>query len=913
MLRIADRLRIGATICAWMESHPAVMKPPWRELTRSAFGMRPSNMFTQRLRRAYREYLVHGAGGQRTAAGAGAETRYHRRRCTDTAVPGRGDRNDWIGFELLQFFVDEIECIKCRADSRLLMTQARMLRETLVEWGTPLHRLPKISKQWMYRWRRYHGIVLRNGTTHFQVSFAKAKDRVRCMMCNIFRLRALWERCHPGIPMRWLSIDQKPSWMNNAGRRPMYARKGKREVAAKENHNATRDRYTILTYVPSWDMPDDKPPPVGLLFKSRTGERLRRELRWPAWMNLQFQEKGSYRSTDVVDALKWAIPPSTCSEESVVVLLDWFAAHLTDEVQDALRNMGHVVLYHGGGVTGLEQVNDTHLHATVQRFMEQLETAAMFEQRKRCPEKMASLTRQAVIDVVTEMWTSMNHKSVRDKGYRQTGPTLPLDCSLDDVFVDLQPYWAAIDGNALHHQAIQDVSDKWEQGILQSWHDAHLIIEQHTPHPYVAEGLEGYTWEVVDDEGDDDDDDDDDADDSNPGGGIGDKAKRGGSVHGSSLDDNLGPGPSSGPAASCLEHAPTAHAGAATQDPGHGTPPSPGALVAQHLDTRPSSDAVVAGLGRESSGDAEHGAQFGGLCTEQPYLDALQTVVHVCKCTRNDSLLRPVLRELRKSGTKRSVEATDESKELRRVARLDQMQRVAERARQRALERDEARATLDAQTRAYDAKRLACESRRAHLQAASAIRQEGMKRKEAAARAQRESVWLQTEFPVALANRLIEWRNGLDIRKADELHRAVKSLIRQDLNNQNMALPKLWTSDNTLTTVRSSIGMTKNKRSKVRCTKAFEWVLFRQKWAKEARTQDAGNAMKQLLTEIVPQAGDLFSRRFTMQIMFGDNECIAEKVFVQSIIMLSAWLGPVLFPEGIIAWPPDIPAEVTAG
>eukprot|EP00974_Lingulodinium_polyedra_P059907 5773855-Lingulodinium_polyedra.AAC.1 len=61
------------------------------------------------------------------------------------------------------------------------------------------------------------------------------------MLGNIFRIRRLWSFCHPGVQMRWLSIDQKPSWMNNAGRRPMYAQRGARQVAAKESRAATRD------------------------------------------------------------------------------------------------------------------------------------------------------------------------------------------------------------------------------------------------------------------------------------------------------------------------------------------------------------------------------------------------------------------------------------------------------------------------------------------------------------------------------------------------------------------------------------------------------------------------------------------------------------------------------------------------
>ena len=110
-----------------------------------------------------------------------------------------------------------------------------------------------------------------------------------------------------------------------------------------------------------------------------------------------------------------------------MILLDWFSAHLSDEVQEAIRAMGHVVLYHGGGVTGLEQINDTHMHAQVQRTMEQLEVKLMSSARRASPEKIASLRRQDVLDLVSEMWLGLDHEGISRVGYAQTGPCLPAD------------------------------------------------------------------------------------------------------------------------------------------------------------------------------------------------------------------------------------------------------------------------------------------------------------------------------------------------------------------------------------------------------------------------------------------------------------------------------------------------------
>lgn len=55
--------------------------------------------------------------------------------------------------ELLNWFVDEVAAIRSRADSGLLLKQARIFRTYLKEAGYPDGSLPRISKQWLYTWR----------------------------------------------------------------------------------------------------------------------------------------------------------------------------------------------------------------------------------------------------------------------------------------------------------------------------------------------------------------------------------------------------------------------------------------------------------------------------------------------------------------------------------------------------------------------------------------------------------------------------------------------------------------------------------------------------------------------------------------------------------------------------------------
>ena len=329
-----------------------------------------------------------------------------------------------LGNELFQWFLDEVLSVQAPADATLLLDKARELRHRLVDEGVAEDALPRVDKHWLLRWRRHYHVSIRSVTTRWKVKFSVACQRIGVMLGNLFRLRVLWRLVFgPDLPMRFVSYDQKPSWFNNAGLRATYALEGTRVVTHKTDHEGTRQRYTIFTGVQSWAPPDGEFPKMAVLFKgTHAAPILRRGLEHPPWMMLQFQEKGSYRASDVAEFLTWALPAAAHPSESIVVLLDYFSAHLDPEVHEVIRSKGHVLLLHGGGVTGAEQINDTHLHAMVQRVMEQLETRELYRQRREEPDKVARLTRQAVLDVVSETWRSINHEKVARDGYEQTGP-----------------------------------------------------------------------------------------------------------------------------------------------------------------------------------------------------------------------------------------------------------------------------------------------------------------------------------------------------------------------------------------------------------------------------------------------------------------------------------------------------------
>ena len=337
-----------------------------------------------------------------------------------------------LSYDLFQYFVDEFQTLRSRSDSALLLKEARRQRGILQQSeDSECLKIPQLDglagKAWLFRWRKEWGIVKKVCGMQLKVSWRKVLRRVACSFGNYWRLRFFWESLFPGRPLRWMSLDQKPSWFNNAGHTGAYAVRG-RIPSVKENFAATRSRYSILTSVCSWTAPDSaalsQMPPVCVLFKGspdgRIQESLEADFDPPAWMKVQVQVHGSYRSEDMVQALEWMLPDSEKPEDSIIVLLDWYSGHRTEEVEALIAAKGHVLLFHGGGTTPFGQVNDTHLHALVQRALVEFENAvshaSLQAYRDAGVRKVPTASRLDILHMVAAMWQSIDHNKIATVG-----------------------------------------------------------------------------------------------------------------------------------------------------------------------------------------------------------------------------------------------------------------------------------------------------------------------------------------------------------------------------------------------------------------------------------------------------------------------------------------------------------------
>ena len=170
-------------------------------------------------------------------------------------------------------------------------------------------------------------------------------------------------------------------------------------------------------------------PCICVLFKGAPGGTIQKSLDedfdGPPWMKVHVQVNGPYRSSDMVDALRWILPDADKPEDSITVLLDWYSGHRTEEVEDLIAAKGHVLLFHGGGTTPFGQINDTHLHALVQRFLVEFENAMAHASLQSCRDrglrKYPTSSRLDILHMVTAMWRNLDHHRIATTGFDVMG------------------------------------------------------------------------------------------------------------------------------------------------------------------------------------------------------------------------------------------------------------------------------------------------------------------------------------------------------------------------------------------------------------------------------------------------------------------------------------------------------------
>ncbi len=377
------------------------------------------------------------------------------------------------------WFLDIRSAVSARLHPRLVLVKARGIASAMLaemRRTNTFIKLPILDKHWLQRWKRRYGITLRKPNKRYKCSRPKLLFRLRSMWISNIRVRALAAECL-GLDPTIVGFDQKPLHFNELGSKNTGTlhMEGAPEVKLKENHAATRERFSLMTSVTSSKAEASAVggPPLQVMFRGST-DRVLRGLRVDPplpGVTLAFGPKGSYRAEHVVRFLEQALLPWTADREASadyrILYLDAYSAHLGDDVRDVAWARSYVVLYHWGCTTGVCQVNDTDLHAALERQYLYCESVSLVFQQERDPGNIGR-TRQDVMHDVCAVWGSLDHTQAA-RGHKRVGLSNALDGSEDHMMTrEAAVFWKELGMADVREKDVFAVRERVRAGEL-SW------------------------------------------------------------------------------------------------------------------------------------------------------------------------------------------------------------------------------------------------------------------------------------------------------------------------------------------------------------------------------------------------------------------------------------------------------------
>jgi hypothetical protein len=397
-------------------------------------------------------------GAQHRATRSGQKRRKDRFRIL--SFQGRPHLAPVLSELLFQWFVDIRGSIKGRLPTKTVLYKARQLAvdyfsRSLSMGDVP--RVPAITKAWVLRWKRRHGVSFRKPNRRFKVTYKGLLVRLKIFWLNNIRVRYFAMRFSElkrekklvdsstlpapsgDIGQRIDQVDQKGWHHNEAGSKKLGTLeiKGTPKVSLKENHAATRLRSTIFTWCSNnTDMLSEHNLPLEICFKfSGGGVRCIDSLELPRGAySVQGSTSGSYKEVHVFLYLQRHLPVFTPERKSKgdwrILYLDLYAGHMSRRIWDLCWNRGYLLLYHGGGCTGLTQLNDVWLHWLLEQRLLEVEQAQFNAEMLLRPTKIPSVDRQSMINNVAAVWETLPHnRSV--SWAKKTGVSIAVDGTED--------------------------------------------------------------------------------------------------------------------------------------------------------------------------------------------------------------------------------------------------------------------------------------------------------------------------------------------------------------------------------------------------------------------------------------------------------------------------------------------------
>jgi len=388
-----------------------------------------------------RKYMERCVALSKLSAAGKMDTGTTKHKRHHKAKAGRPNKAEELRKSLFRWFCGLRKVVRGRFPQHLLKRQAQYLRKTAL-LAAAQHNvyvdLPEISSQWLRRFKKDYGISLRSPCTCFKVPRAVFLERCKICWSNVYRVR-LFCLLHYGYDPDVEGFDQTPFHFNESGSKSKKTLdfRGKKKVTLKECQAASRARWSATTYTKS-RLEKGKSVPLEALFKGGSTIKagleeslaeIRAEGSHGALPNVSVatSSSGSYGLDEVLEFMERHLEPWTEGRHWKILLADAYRAHLCKEVRDLCWSKGYFLVYIGGGCTGAQQVNDTHLHGPLSREYQELEMELFAYSQEINPGGMKNMRREDCLRLLLIAHEQQAKHVYASEGYRYNLFTIPLD------------------------------------------------------------------------------------------------------------------------------------------------------------------------------------------------------------------------------------------------------------------------------------------------------------------------------------------------------------------------------------------------------------------------------------------------------------------------------------------------------
>ncbi len=184
------------------------------------------------------------------------------------------------------------------------------------------------------------------------------------------------------------------------------------------------------------------------------------------------------------------------------VSCDAYRAHEGRAVLRLAWKHRYVLIFHGGGTTGVAQVNDTQLHGPLSKAYQELEMQDLFEQLSRNPHGCGQRDRVTCVRDLVMIWKRPSIHLHSRVGWWSNQLLNALDGSEDHkASAEIAAFWNVLQMDKCRDDVIAEVCEEFEQERTEwSFEFVYSLIE-----PFDRVGFMDYYEEGQEDEGDDDD------------------------------------------------------------------------------------------------------------------------------------------------------------------------------------------------------------------------------------------------------------------------------------------------------------------------------------------------------------------------------------------------------------------------